>query len=332
MADNTNDFSISKAYNVAWEAIKKNKVLWIFGAALSSIASYNYSSNSNFLKNFSTTPPPTQELPQKVSQVLGVSTSSSISTPLSQMLTQLFSQVPSYLYLLIGLDILFAVIVFMILQIIYRAWLSGSLLSGSQFSIHGKNVSIKDSSLSSFNVLKRFIWLELIPILAIFASILLLVGVFYLIFFLPFSEAKIVAIIFGILAMIAISITMLVVSMTLIFAPRKVIAENSKAKDAFFSSLKLVKQKFFRIFWLGLVNIIASTAVIAAVAIPLIIAIASSAIFGAIFESLRFPLITLAILIFLVFIFFAVLLGGIIQAFKAVVWTHVYSNLKGKYD
>lgn len=324
------DWQIGKLYEKAWEIIKKNKVLWIFGAAIAGIGSSYSSSNFQsddfkfFEKIFQQDSVPTN--PGQLTQVLGATTDSSFG----QILTQLTANIPSYFYFLLSIEVLAVVGVMLFFGILKSAWTTGGLISGTYLASEGKSVTIRDSSEKTFPHLRSLIWLQIVPSLVVFGGAVLAFGILTLVITLGPTPLKIIFGLLAVVGFIALLYILVFLFFSQIWAPRKVIIDQDPAKKALFSSYKIAKKKFWAMALLALVNSILGFIV---VMVPLMLI---GVIFALGFLGFRGnfnPVVILPLLpIIPVFIFGFLLLSGILTAFKATVWTLAYQKIRGKYD
>lgn len=323
------DWIIEELYRKAWQIVKNNKMLWVFGAAISAGASFNYnnsfskSDTEGFQKLFEGNPQQGQEL----TRVLGESTSATGS-----IISQLFSGVPQYLWILLGLEFLFLILFGIFISLIYQSWATGALLENVDRCIKGGKAAIREASEKAFSVLKPLLWLEIIPGLlltlgSIFSFIILITGIM----FAPgIFKAIFGLLLFGfVLLLIYVSIML---TASLIWATRKVVTENKPAKEALRLGYNIAKKKFWATLLLGLVN---NILVVIIFAVPLVVLI--GIIIAGFIASLSIQALGTAIIIIGgLFLFALVIAGtvvsGILSAFKATVWSLAYGNIKGKYE
>lgn len=335
MEEKSTNWDISDLYRKSWQIIKNNKVLWLFGMAAvtfssgssrSNISSDNFDSVIKFFQNNGST-----TTSDKITQVLGASTSS----PFTETLRSLFFSVPLWFYILLGISVLLLILVNVVLGVIYQAWVSGSLISGVYSASTDQKPTINQSSNQAFTSIRGIIWLNIVPYLTFFliAAILFTVLIFSIVL-LP-SIAKAIPIILTVLAVITFLIGLLFINLTQIWASRRVILDKKPAKESFWSSFKMVKKKFWHMVLLAIVNTMISIGVMVIMAIPILIG-GGVAVFSFIFSkpnpSLIPILIGIGILIFLIYTVGYTILSGIVNSFKASVWTLAYNHIKGGYS
>lgn len=254
MEEKSTNWDISELYRKSWQIIKNNKVLWLFGMAAvtfgsgssrSNISSDKLDSVLKFFQNNGSNP-----ASNKLTQVLGAATSS----PFTETLRSLFFSVPIWLYILLGIGVLLLILVNVVLGIIYQAWVNGALISGVYSASTDQKPTISQSSNQAFTSIKGMIWLNLVPYLIFFliAAILFAVLIFSIVL-LP-SIAKAIPIILTVLAVITFFIGLLFINLTKIWASRRIVLDKKPTKESFWSSFKMVKQKFWHMVLLAIVN------------------------------------------------------------------------------
>jgi hypothetical protein len=319
------DWKISDLYSKAWQILKKNKVLWIFGMATLTLSSnYNYHSNSAS-KPTNTTP---QTSSHKISQVLGASTD-----PFSQHLHQILSSVPVGMYILLGLAVFLVIILGLILSLIYSSWAQAALLKGINTAMNNQPVTINNSSNAAFPKIKPLIWLTVVPTL----TFVIIAGLTFLIISILLAAlpgaAKLIPslLLFGAIITTVLGVIFLIMSQ--IWAPRLVVLEDRKPKEALFAGFKVAKEKFWAMILLGLVNTALSLAV---VFIPLLIVLGFG--FFAVFSAQNYHqflspgfFVGLAISILTLILIYTVG-AGILNAFKATIWSLAYSKIRDKFN
>lgn len=324
--ENKGDWEISDLYKRAFEIVKKNKILWVFGAALAGLSS-NFNSNSrssfdsdSFQKIFNNAPKEASPSAE-INQVLGAAATD---------FGQIFSNIPMYVYLLLGAEILLLVIFGIVTSLIYRAWVEGSLLIGTKDASEGKKVEIASSSERAFRVLKPMIFLNVVPGLLL---TLISVAVFGLII-LGFVFGDIVLkVILGFVTLICVLLliyAIIMLTLTSTWAVRKAAFEQLGGKEAFKASIGIARKKFWPSLLLGVVNTILA-AVVTMVPVAVLVAIIAASVAGFIFsKNLGLSLIATVAVLIVPFMVIMNVLGGVIAAFKASVWTLAYEKIKGK--
>lgn len=325
------DWEISDLYQRTWRIIKQNKVLWIFGAALGGLSSsgnFNSSSDFNsedFRKLFNQTP----QQQEQVNQVLGASTNY-----FYQHIQDIFTQIPLYLYLLIGIEVFLGILFTVILLVVYKSWADASLLSATNQAGEDQKPTIASASEPAFKALKSFVWLDIVPSLVIFVVFVLSMALITSGLVFGNLPIKILSGI-GIVVMIILSVYALIyLTLTLTWAKRQVIDEGKSAKLALSDGYKVAKKKYWASILLGLVNNIAAGIAFFVPIIVFILLFAGGVLLATASKNptLNILLITLGGIAMLALIIIITVLTGVTTAFKATVWTLAYKKIKGKYD
>lgn len=316
------EWSISRFYEKGWQVIKKYKIPWIFGLAVAGISLGNpnfYSQDAESAKEFFNNVNFTFNSP--TSQILGVSTG-------LNFFTELFSLIPVYFYIILTIEIFIIIIFFFLFTLVNNAWSQAALLFSVQTALEEISPTIRESSENAFPSIKPLIWLQIIPPLILTIFFLILFGV--LIIGIAFSPIFL-QILFGILFIGTIFLTFYVVFylyMTLIWASREVIYNHKNGLEALKSGYSLVKDRFWKMVLLGLVNIIFTSVFLLT---PLILIIGIFLTASSIFsnnQSLAPFLVIPGAIFFFIFILGYILLSGILTAFKTAVWSEAYNTIK----
>lgn len=306
-------WNISELYSRAWQIIKKNKVLWLFGMASAALGS-NFSSHSNFN-----------------SSSKGSSSLQNLPTVFTQHIYPILASVPTQRYIVLGIGFLLLALFGIILNFIYKAWSEASLLTGIQHSIGGKTVSIQSSSESSFGFIKPLIWLNIVPCLVLFVATVAVIAVLAALLTITPGATKALPLILLIAASITAIVGFIIVTLAQIWAPRLVVLEGRAAKESFFAALEIAKGKFWPMIGLGIVNTILSgiivlipLAFIGAVGVGGFLALGSN-------KSLGMGLLVSAGVVLALFFLSYLIIAGTLNAFKATVWTLAYFKIKERF-
>lgn len=332
MEQKTPDWSISDLYQKSFDIVKKNKVLWFFGAALAALGSnFNGGGNSfedskSFQEFFKQNPQETSS--QLFSQVLGESTTS----PFREVISHILSQISLPLVILLIVSAFTTIILMVVIQIIYQSWLKSSLIISTDQASKNQKLTIKNSSSRAFLTLKSMIWLDLIP--SLLFTLAIVTGIAILTSGFIFGNLA-VKITFSILTLIftgAILYNLLMLTLTQIWASREVALNQKSGWNSFKRGWHLSKLKFWPSLLLGLVNTVLTGIIIG---LPVLL------IFGFLaggfsmledYSPLAFSLLMFGSLFLIIFALGFLLLAGILNAFKATVWTLAYNAIKSKYD
>ena len=254
---------------------------------------------------------------------------------LTQTLANVLQTTPVWMYVLLGLGIILLILINVILGIIYQAWGNGALIAGGHIANSGQKPSITQSSSLSFAGLKGLLWLAVVPQLIFFIiSAIIFAILFFSINLFPEGSGFIpiiLMIIFGIVFLIGL----LILNLAQIWAPRRVIIDKKDGRQAFGQSVKMARRKFWKMLGLGAINMILSTVVMMVLVLP-ILAIVGVWVFGSITSNNFMPslpvLAVVVVIVAITFLVIAPILSGIINAFKAQVWTLAYKTIKGDFN
>lgn len=332
MEEKNTDWSISELYNKSWQIIKDNKILWLFGMAAVGFSSgssrFNFNSDSfdSLKKFFQNNNVGTTS--NKLTQVLGASTNT-----FSETLQNLFFAVPIWVYVLLGLGILLLILVNVVLGIIYQAWANGALIAGINAGAGSQKPTISQSSNNAFPAIKGLIWLNIIPTLIFFIVTAIIIGILIFAIVLLPSFTKAIPIIITVFTVIAAIVGWILITLTQIWASRRVVLDKKSASESFSNSFRIVKKKFWHMLGLAIVNTMLSLVATFILAVPILI-VGGIAVFSFIFSkpnpSVILILIGIGAVFLVIYIIGSTLLSGVLNSFKASVWTLAYNNTKGE--
>lgn len=330
LAQTKPDWTIDDLYKNAWQIVKKNKVLWLFGMAVGAGGmSGNYSNSidgkdfDTILKIFEKSPKESSNLPD----VLGSSTSM-----LSDTIGALFASIPPSYYALLGLEVLFLIVFSIIISVIYSSWAHAALLEGIQTATVKGKLTIRDLSEKAFGSIKPVIYVSYVPYLLLGSIMVLIFALFgILTFALPDTAKSIVILLMPV--SILISVFMFVIlTLVIIWAIRIVVIDKKPAKLALRMGYKIAKKKFWASVLLGIVNTITIGLLYVLILLPIIGIIIGGAFTISKDTYLGTGIIVFGAIFLMLFILASTILEGIIGAFKATVWSLAYSAIRGKYE
>lgn len=312
------DWTIGELYNKSLHLVKNNKVLWIFGMASAGLTSG--ASNLRFDRLIDLIPKDQGQKEVELSHVLGTSTN---------IFEQLLSNIPTFIYILGGIELVILVLLGIIIGIITNAWANAALIEGIQTALGGSKPTIQDSSTKAFPSIKSLVLLNIIPILTLMGALLLSL---FMLFWLSGGQFKTPFFVLGGIWAIALIILFILLTFANIWALRGIVIDKKPWKEALFAGIKLTRRKFWTMVLLGLVNLILGTIIFSVIfGIPLGLTI------GGILslegnQTLGIGLLVLGGLLFVILLLVSILPIGIFAAFKTSVWTIAYNNIKEKYD
>lgn len=320
---------ILQIYKKAWEIVKNNKVLWVFGMILVVFAGggANFSSGSNFSKlgDFTkSTNGSTKEIfdqfPNQVNFV-----------PLGNYFKDLFLSVPTGLYIALGFGVLVAVILGLIISLVVGSWAKAAAIGAINLAFDGKPVTLREGSQYGINNFKRIIWLSLVPWLLYSLGVFFIGGILAgFVVLLSRSFLIFLPIVFLSLALVAAVLVMLAISATLIWAERVAVIEGKEAKAAFWEGWRLVKKYFGEMLLLGLGNCFLNCCLGSLIAGVIVLLIGIAIGIFAINKGLGWLFIMVIILIVLPIILLSVLISGIYKIFNWTTWNILYRQVREK--
>lgn len=323
MEKTESDWSIEALYRGAWQIVKHNPVLWLFGMA-AAIAGSGY--NFRFPD---VDPQGWQKIFEDAYQqggndaVLGNATSA-----LFESVSQLFAHVPVWLYVAIGIELLIFLAITIVLALIYSNWANASLLSGIQLAMQKKPVSIADSSERALSKIIPLLQTTFVPSLLLSVIMLVVIGMLAMGIAISPSGLKAIFILFLIVWIAVLIVAWFLLSLTLIWASREVVVHNKKPREALGHGYHLAKKKFWSMLLLGFVNNIVTTM---AIAIP--VGLMIGALVGGFFAFSSYKSLGISLFVFggtLLFLFLLAgwVIAGVITAFKAAVWSLALEAIK----
>lgn len=324
------DWSIKDLYRTAWQIVKKNKILWLFGMAIGAGGmSGNYSNSidgkdlDTMLKIFDKSPKESSSVPD----VLGSSTS-----VLSDTISSLFANIPPAYYALLGLEVLFLIILGIVISIIYSSWANAALLEGIQTATANGKLTIKDLSEKAFGSIKSVIYISYVPYLLVMLVLVVLFAIFGILAFALPDASKAFVLLLMPISILLFVFALAILTLVIIWALRIVIIDKKPAKIALRMGYRIAKKKFWASILLGLVNTITIGLLYILVLLPIIGIIIWGAVTISSDANLGTGIIVVGAVLLIIFILGASILGGITNAFKATIWSLAYNAIRGKYE
>lgn len=322
---------IEKIYRRAFDLVKKNRVLWIFGLALLVFAGGGNPSNFNF-NNFSSF---SDGFKGGSPDVSNAKVPNINYQPVVDYFKNLFGTIPVSLYILLGVAFLITIIIGIVISIVVSSWAKGAAIGAINDAYDGKAVTLKNGADYGLKNLKNIIWLNLVPTLLYALAVILLTVIFAVLIILLYKTP--IVYLFYLLAgiaLVAVIIGSLAISSIQIWAHRIVVIEGKSGKEGFFEGWIMVKKYFMQMVVLGVVNCF--TNCIFGCCLGLIIGIlAVVLIFSgigifAVNITMGIVFATFAVIVGIVLIFLAGLAGGIYQIFNYSTWNILYRELKSQ--
>lgn len=303
------DWKIQDLYSTAWETVKRNKILWVLGGALAMTTNMSSSVSSESERS---------------------SFPISIDESNLYLLEKFTSGIPSYLWYVLGLEVLIIILFITFMSLLQRSWATGAMIYAADRAVNKKDISISDASENSFLHMRKLIYLWIYSALPILGVSILLALAYFVI--LAIDSLIFAAAIALVVLTITIGLMFVLLILRLIFAERAVVLDNQDRKQAFAKAKILVSKKKWSILLLGLVNVI-GTSIIVSIPAAIIGAIAAAGIsiytsgnsaIGAIIMGIG-GIVSVPVIILLM------VLTGMLTAFTTVVWNEAYKKVKDKY-
>ncbi len=317
---------LKKSWTITW----KNKWLWLYGLIVGSSAGsagFRYSSDfSKFFKNFQDKN--LQEIPEKAQAVLGTQTT---------IFTQWLSQIPGFIWLILGLSFLSIIIVYSLINWILQSWATAGLITGINLAQNNKPATLKSTSPPALSKIKPLILLTLIYML-ISLGLLLLPALIVGIIFAVLSFIPVVNFIWLFIGGLACLVTwiggFILLGISSIFAQRLIILQNFSPEKAFKTGWQMARKHFFPSAIMGLINstlgcvvsCLSTIVILALLGIPIGIGIVSL-IIGKGFSPLVIPVVLVILLFMMVIIYIFSLVNAIFTVFKTSNWNLFFTQI-----
>lgn len=259
-------------------------------------------------------PPIIENLPQQSNQILG-STSDTIA--------EYFLSVPIYVWIILGIGLLFAVFIAIIINLFIREWARGALISSIHDIEDQKPINLRSGALHGLSVVKRFIVLHVIPGLLFTLFIILVSGLFVLIFFLTKSSVLklIIAVPSIFIFLFMILGGAIIFNLSVILAEQLIIRKNITVKEAFKTGFLLAKKYFFKMIALAAINLGLGCAIGCATLIIMLLLFALIILAFLVGKQVGIVFSVIVGILIFIFILTFILFRGIIQVFKISNWT-----------
>lgn len=261
--------------------------------------------------------PPTEKLPEQTSQVLGTATSS---------IVQIFTNTPVWVWIVLGVSILAAIGIAITVSLFIRNWGKGALITSIHEIEDQKSPSLSSGSKSGLAVVKRFIYLHVVPwfvwIILVVVLSALAVGIIIITTRIESEVLKILTLVFCMLIWVFWLIgSWLFLNLAIILGEQLVIRQNLSAREALRKGFNLTKKYFTEILGMGVINFGIGCAfgcltilLFALLAVMVVVAFTISKTAG-------FILGAIAAIPILAFILFSLLIRGIYMVFNTATWT-----------
>lgn len=267
--------------------------------------------------------PSLEKIPQETSHVLGVYTDS---------LLEVFRNISPGVWLILAISIFLAILAAITISIFIRNWAKGSLIASIHRIEDKKTTTLRSGSLWGLSVVKRFIYLNVIPWLIL--GIILLVLIILPIVALSLTQSETTsAPILALILLLSIGIGIVagvILTLIIILAEQLVIRENLSAKQALNKGLRLTKKYFGAMFVMGAINLGIGCAFGCATFIVIMLLIVIVILAFAISKEAGFIVAVFAGIPVLAFILLSILIRGIYRVFNTSTWTLLAREIESK--
>lgn len=228
---------ISQIYKKAFEIVKKNKWLWVFGMALvafsgGGVGNFNFRGSGDSFKSLSS---------YYNGQMFGY-------------FKDLFSSIPVSLYISLGIGIFVLIIIGLVISLVVGSWAKAAAIGAINDGYNNKPVSLKSGSDHGIKNFKNIIWLTIVPWLLYTFALIGTGAILSLFIIFTDGPIRILPILLASIAAIVAVIASLGISASQIWAQRVVVLEGKSGKEAFKEGWKIAKKHFGNMAILGCVN------------------------------------------------------------------------------
>jgi len=308
----------------SWEITKTHKVLWIFGMVVAALsggsANFNFSGDqSAFSDLFQKSQ--MKEIPQETSKVLGAYTDT---------LSEMVRNVSPWVWLVLAVSIFLAILVAIAISLYLRYWARGALIASIHDIEEGRSASLELGSRRGREVVRRLIYVNVVPWLVLMLAIAVIAGVsVVLLTMVNLQPIRIVVVIIMSLLFLTIGVIGgIALVMTLIIAEQIVVRENCSSKEALKKGLKLAKKYLGQLFAMGAINLGVGCAVGCATVFIFLLLAAVSFIVYSIDKHAGIVIAVIAALLVFVFLLISLLLRGIYMVFNTSTWTLLFREIE----
>lgn len=236
----------------SWELTWKNKWLWVLGMVLAIFGGAGGggggSSGASFSNNIPKDVPSPTDIKNQTSYVLGAAT---------DYVKFWFSSIPPERWMLLGFLVLLFIIFTVGVMWVITSWAKGALIAGLDDADNDKPVNLCSVSPQGIVKIKDLIVFRLISaglLLAIIIGLIVIVGFGALVSLLSKPIGMVFLILFGILAVLAFIVSMVIFIMLSIYAERLIVLKSFTPWQAWKKGLNLSKDNFFPTLLMGIIN------------------------------------------------------------------------------
>ncbi len=305
----------------SWETAKNFKWLWVYGAILAvgsagSMQTFSRGTSSDSIRE--------TDIPEEASEVLGYFTNSTI---------EWFKNVPLSTWLWLALALLVSLGFSMIIKLILTNWAKGALIHGIyKAHLEDGEVNLGNTSPAGINSFKSLIIFSLLMLGVILASLIILPGVWFLVYLLlgGMESMQLLWIILGaIVGFVCLLIGIIVLSLISVFAERIIVIYKETPINAWKRAWKLTRSNITSGTIMGLLTNITESAIgcvgtiitVISLGIPALIIVWPNV------QNKTFPGIASLIfltLLLLIFIFLNLIIRAFITVFNYSNWNQLF--------
>lgn len=315
----------------SWEIARTHKFLWVFGMALAAFSAGGSNLNlsgggdsgniADLFRGKSV-----EQLPQEGGKVLGAYT---------DRLLEVFRSIPLWVWLVLAVSLLVAVLVAIAVSLFVRNWAKGSLISAIHDLEDQKRESLTIGSRQGLAVVKRFIWLNLVPWLLLLVTIILILALLVITALLT-PQAKEFAGLLAVAAVLGMVIVILVggvfVSLSITIAEQLVIRKDLPASQAFSAAARLVRRHLKEVVTMGAINLGIGCALGCATLILLLLFAALTLIAFSVSQKVGAVVAILIGIPLIIIVLSSLLIRGIYAVFNTATWTLLFRELESQEE
>jgi len=308
----------------SWEIAKTHKVLWVFGMVVAALsggsANFNFSGDqSAFSDLFQKSQ--MKEIPQETSNVLGTYTDT---------LSEMVRNISPWVWLVLAVSIFLAILAAIAISLYLRYWARGALIASIHDVEEGRSASLELGSRRGREVVRRLIYVNVVPWLVLMLAIAVIAGVsVVLLTMVNLETIRIVVVIIMSLLFLTIGVIGgIALVMTLILAEQIVVRENCSSKEALKKGFRLAKKYLGQLFAMGAINLGVGCAVGCATVFIFLFLAALSFIVFSINKQLGLVIGAIAAAVIMICILLFILLRGIYTVFNLSTWTLLFREIE----
>lgn len=315
-----NDFvmDIGQIYKRAFEIVKNNRWLWVFGMALVAFAGGGGANFVNFFNWGDFSKKDISSYTDKVNY-----------DPVISYVKDVILSIPPSLYFSLAIVLVLATVTGFIISLVVSSWARGAAIGAINDTYDGKTVSLRSGSEHGLRGFKNILWLTIVPWFLYFLTVVVVGGLLTLLIMIFIKTPLMyIMVFFLVILLFMAAIAGLAVSMVQIWAERIVIIEGKDGREAFKEGWLLVKQHFLNMLLLGTANCFLSCC-FGLVFLGIIAASIGSGL-ALIFINKQLGVFFLMVIGFsvLLVVLLSILVSGIYKIFNYTTWNILYRQIK----